>query len=155
MIVADPFNVQFDFARRPTPVPAALRPEWRIASLLLALNQCWGNKATRRQLHVLNWAIRTAESRAIFLRVLSGELKPDEAIVRFDPVVERALDFAAGESLVSISGDHVLLTDKGVDFVKRLSREKDCMKLEKQFLSAVGRKLTQVQVESFLTWEAK
>jgi hypothetical protein len=153
--VADPLDVPFDFVRRPTPVPASLRPEWRIASLLLALRQCWGNKATRRQLHVLNWALRTPEARSTFKRVLAGRLRPDEAIVRFDPVVERALQFAEGEKLVTVSGELVVLTQKGEIFVKSLMRNEDCMLTEKEFLGSLGGKLTQKQVEAFLAWEAK
>jgi urease gamma subunit len=87
--------------------------------------------------------------------VIAGDLRPDEAIVRFDPVVERALQFAIGEAVVFVSGDVVFLTDKGQEFVKRLMKQKDCMIAEKQFLSAVGRKLTQLQVESFLATEAQ
>jgi hypothetical protein len=151
----DPLDVGFTFERQPAPVPAALRPEWRIASLLLTLHQCWGNRATRRQLHVLNWGIRTPAARQAFLHVMSGNLRPDEAIVRFDPVVDRALQFATGESLVTISGDLVFLTDKGEQFVKRLLKEKDCMVEEKSFVSAIGKKLTQVQVDAFLMLEAR
>lgn len=151
----DPLDVGFTFERRPAPVPAALRPEWRIAVLLLTLQQCWGSRASRRQLHVLNWAIRTAGARETFLHVITGNLRPDEAIVRFDPVVDRALQFAAGESLVSISGDLVFLTEKGDQFVKRLNKDKDCMTEEKSFLAAIGKKLTQVQVDAFLTAEAR
>ncbi len=153
--MSDPLDVGFTFERRPAPVPAVLRPEWRISSLLLTLHQCWGSRATRRQLHVLNWAIRTTEARTTFLRVISGNIRPDEAFVRFDPVLDRALHFAAGESLISISGDVVLLTDKGEQFIKRLLREKECMAEEKSFLSSIGRKLTQVQVDAFLSLESR
>jgi len=151
----DPLNVPFDFVRRPTPVLATLRPEWRIASLLLTLYQCWGNRATRRQLHVLNWALRTPEARQAFVHVIAGNLRPDEAIVRFDPVVDRALQFASGELLVITSGEMVFLTGKGEQFVKLLMKQKECMVVEKKFLASLGRKLTQVQVDAFLTLEAK
>jgi hypothetical protein len=117
--------------------------------------ECWGNRATRRQLHDLNWGIRTPEARATFLRVINGTVAPDEAIVRFDPVVDRALHFAAGEGLVTVSGEFVILTEKGETFVQQLLRNKQCMAEEKTFLSAIGRKLTQVQVEAFLTLEAR
>jgi hypothetical protein len=153
--MGDPLDVGFTFERRPVPVPAALRPEWRIASLLLTLHKCWGNRATKRQVHVLNWGIRTEEARETFLHVIAGNVRPDEAIVRFDPVVDRALQFAAGESLVTMSGDMVLLTEKGEQFVKRLLKDKDCMIEEKSFLSAVGGKLTQLQVDAFLTLETR
>jgi hypothetical protein len=149
----DPLDVFFDFVRRPSPVPATLRPEWRIASLLLALRQCWGNKATRRQLHVLNWALRTPETRTMFAHVIAGNLRPDEAIVRFDPVVDRALQFAEGEKLVTVSGDLVALTMRGEELVKSVMRNKDCMVTEKEFLTSLGRKLTQVQVDAFFSLE--
>ncbi len=151
----DPLDVGFEFDRRPTPVPAALRPEWRIASLLLALRQCWGNRATRRQLHVLNWALRTPEARATFAHVIAGNIRPDEAIVRFDPVVDRALQFAEGEKLITTSGEVVILTSRGSEFVQKLLHNKDCMQVEKEFLSSLGRKLTQAQVDAFLSLEAR
>ncbi|MFB3812675.1 MAG: hypothetical protein ACE14L_01075 [Terriglobales bacterium] len=151
----DPLDVGFTFERRPAPTPAALRPEWRIAILLLTLQQCWGSRASRRQLHVLNWAIRTPETRETFLHVITGALRPDEAVVRFDPVVDRALQFAAGESLVTISGDMVFLTENGEQFVKRINKDKECMAEEKSFLAAIGKKLTQVQVDAFFAMEGR
>jgi len=153
--VRDPLDVGFTFDRRPAPIPAALRPEWRIAVLLLTLQQCWGSRATRRQLHVLNWAIRTPETRETFLHVLTGTLRPDEAVVRFDPVVDRALQFAAGESLITMSGDMVFLTEKGEQLVKHINKDKDCIAEEKSFLAAIGKKLTQVQVDAFFAVEGR
>ena len=82
-----------------------------------------------------------------------GALRPDEAIVRFDPVVDRALQFAAGESLVTMLGDMVFLTNKGEQFVKRINKDKQCLTEEKSFLAAIGKKLTQVQVDAFLALE--
>ncbi len=155
LTLQDPLNVEFQFVRRPAPVPAVLRPEWCISSLLLALRQCWGNRATRRQLHVLNWALRTPEARATFAQIIGGNIRPDEAIVRFDPVVDRALQFAEGEKLVTASGDLILMTRKGEDFVRKLIRNTDCMVAEKEFLSSLGRKLTQVRVDAFLSWKTK
>ncbi len=151
----DLLDVGFTFQRRPAPVPAILRPEWRIASLILCLKQCWGNRATRRQLHVLSWAIRTSESRNIFLNVISGILRPDDAIVRFDPVVDRALHFAYGEGLVTVSGDMVFLTDAGEQFAREVLESKETMIQQKEFLKSIGRKLTQTQVEAFLRPEGR
>jgi hypothetical protein len=95
------------------------------------------------------------EARATFLRVIAGDLAPDEAIVRFDPVVDRALHFAAGEGLITVSGEMIILNEKGDTFVKQLLQNKECMVDEKAFLAAIGRKLTQVQIEAFLTPEPR
>ena len=148
----DLLAVPFRFVRRPGPVPASLRPEWRIAAVLLTLRYCWANKATRRQLHVMNWALRTPDARQIFRRVLDGTMRPDEAIVRFDPAVERALQFAKGEALILAAGEFVALTPRGDRFVDTLLRTKDCMDDEKAFLKTVG-KLSQRKVNAFFVSE--
>jgi len=87
--------------------------------------------------------------------VIAGNIRPDEAIVRFDPVVDRALQFAEGEKLVTTSGEVVLLTNRGSEFVQKLLRQKECMVIEKEFLASLGRKLTQAQVDAFLSLEMK
>jgi len=146
----DPLDVPFDFTERPSPIPATLRPSWRITSLLLCLAQCRGGKANRKQLHVLNWAARNADAQRIFLKVLNGTVSPDEAIVRFDPVLDRAVHFAVGEQLVFQSGDQLVMRPKGERLVKAVMQDRECMTAEKLFLKAIGRKLTQVQVEALI-----
>jgi hypothetical protein len=146
-MTVDPLDVPFDFVERPDPIPATLRPAWRIASLLLCLVQCRGARANRKQLHVLNWAARNTEARRIFLKILEGSVSPDEAIVRFDPVLDRAVQFSIGEKLVSQSGELLEITPKGEAFVKAIMQDRDCMVDEKLFLERIGRKLSQTQVE--------
>jgi hypothetical protein len=149
-MATDPLDVLFDFVDRPDPVPATLRPAWRIASLLLCLSQCRGGKANRKQLHVLNWAARNADAQRIFLKVLEGSINPDEAIVRFDPVMDRAVQFAVGEKLAFQGGEFLAISPKGEALVKAIMQDRDCMVEEKLFLSKIGRKLTQAQVEAWI-----
>jgi len=146
-------EVRFDFLERPDPTPADLRPEWRIGTILLSLKKCWANRANLRQLHVLNWAIRTPESRNTLIRILNGELSPDEAIVRFDPTLERALRFADGEKLISTSGEVVFLTEKGETLVSKINSDDACLRWEKDFLNQIQGKLSQKRVDAFLSWE--
>jgi len=149
-MAVDPLDVPFDFVERPDPIPATLRPAWRIASLLLCLVQCRGGKANRKQLHVLNWAARNTEARRIFLKVLEGTVSPDEAIVRFDPVLDRAVQFALGEKLVFQSGDLLVISPMGETLVRAIMQDRECMVDEKDFLRQIGRKLTQSQVEALI-----
>ena len=146
----DPFDITFAFSRKPVPIPALLRPELRIALLLLCLSRCWGERATRRHLHVLNWAVRTPEAQHAFANVIGGHLRPDAAIVRFDPILDRALQYAEGEKLVLTIGDMVHLQPKGSEFVKRMQRDKECLAQEKAFLSEFTRKFTRDQLDSFI-----
>lgn len=149
-MTADPLDVPFDFVELPDPIPATLRPTWRIASLLLCLVQCRAGRANRKQLHVVNWAARNSDAQRIFLKVLDGSVSPDEAIVRFDPVLDRAVQFALGEKLVFQSGELLAITPKGEVFVKAIMQDRDCMLEETLFLRRIGRKLTQAQVEAFI-----
>ena len=143
-------DVAYTFQLRPIPLPANLRAELRIALLLLTLDQCHSKRATRKHLHVLNWAIRDFKGKAAFTRVLSGERTPDEAIVRFDPVLDRALDLAIGEKLVFLSGDTVFVTPKGELLLKEIKRAKDLLLKEKEFLASIGRKLTKQMLDTFV-----
>ena len=146
----DPFDIVFSFSRKPVPIPALLRPELRIALTLLCLSRCWGERATRRHLHVLNWAVRTREAQLAFANVIAGNLRPDAAIVRFDPIMDRALQYAEGEKLVLAGGDVVHLQTKGNAFLKLLYQDKDCLAQEKAFLSDFTKKFTKDQLDSFI-----
>jgi hypothetical protein len=154
-ILDSELDVGFDFHERPSPMSADLRPEWRIGAVLLSLTKCYANRANLRQLHVLNWALRTPESRQTLIRILNGELSPDEAIVRFDPTLERALRFAEGEKLITASGEMVFLTEKGLTLVSKINSDDDCLHWEKDFLKQIRAKISQKRVDAFLNWEGK
>lgn len=160
-------DVPFTFKRRPVPLPGDMRPVWRLHVLVLLLEQCWGGKATHQQLHVLNWAIRTDETRSAFLQFVHGHRAPNQIIVRYDPSLNRAVDFACGEGIASHQEDNpglvgeetprggdyrIVLTKKGRDLLREIKGLKDCLVVEKEFLAAIGRKLTQQMVESLFTW---
>ncbi len=150
-MMADPFDISFNFSRKPVPIPALLRPELRIALILLCLSRCWGERATHRHLHVLNWAVRTPEARLTFRKVINGYVRPDVAIVRFDPILDRALQYAEGEKLILTSGDMVHLQPKGSIYLKKLQHEKECMLQEKAFLTEFTKKFTKDQLDSFVS----
>jgi hypothetical protein len=145
-------NVPFDFAERPTPLSADMRPAWRISVLMLILRKCWGNRASSRQLHVLNWAIRTDDSRK-FLDVMNGVLPPDRATVRFEPSLQRALAFAAAEKLCSRVGDRIQLAARGEEFAQAIIADTTVLLEEKEFLQKIRGKITQLRVDAMLKWE--
>lgn len=160
-------NVPFTFKRRPVPLPGDMRPVWRLHVLVLLLDQCWAGKATHQQLHVLNWAIRTEESRAAFLQFVHGHRSPNQVIVRYDPSLNRAVDFACAEGISSHhdenadlidaetsrgGGYRVMLTQKGRELLREIRDMDDCLVEEKEFLEAIGRKVNQQLVASLFSW---
>ena len=163
-------EVPFTFQRRPTPIPADMRPLRRVALLVLMLDKCQGGKASQEQLHVLNWAIRANESQYALLEFLDGKGNPDKPIVRFDPTLDRATLFAEGEGLVAIEligtregekvegkwpGYRVRLLELGRQLAKELISTADCFKEEREFLSKLKGKFTQGQITTLFSWETQ
>lgn len=147
-------DVPFTFTRRPEPLPPDLRPNWRVAMLLLLLRSCRSEKASLEKLHVLNWAIRTPESRRRFLAYVKGEGNPDDVIIRFEPGLNRAIDFVRGEGLVKIeNGKRVKLTDRGSSIAQQIDRIEDCMAEERKFLEEVKPFVMEKYIKALLSWE--
>lgn len=73
------FAAPFVFDEQPTTLPADLRPTWRVALLTVTLRTCRGGRSSLQRLHVLNWALRSAEGIDELRRVLQGML-PQETL---------------------------------------------------------------------------
>lgn len=136
------------FRDRPVSVPPDLRPLWRLALLVLLLDKCCRQgRASLQKLHVLNWALRTPESRQALLESLEGNARPDSNLVRFDPALNQTLDLARGEALiVQIDGNRYQITAKGLELAAEIEKDRSTFLTELNFLEAVGSKLTEALV---------
>jgi hypothetical protein len=136
------------FNSRPEAIPGDLRPLWRICIILLILYlSARGQKSTLSRIHIINWAIRTKENRDSLRLTLKGDVPPDAAVVRIEPSLNRAIDFALGEGLVeNISGRSIHLTLKGLDIASKLMEQSDLFIEEKIFLKELGGNMLTEQV---------
>jgi len=148
------FDVPFDFVERPETTPADFRPLWRIALLVLILDKCWGQRASIGQVHLLNWAIRTKQSRDAFLSFQKGLISHERAIVRFEPSLNRAIDFAFGEGLIRKRANDVIeMTIKGRAWADRILSSPELLGEEREFLTGIKGKITQQAADALLNWE--
>lgn len=143
---------------RATPLPCDLRPLWRIAVLILILDQCRQQRATIEQLHVMNWSIRSRKTQEEFISYLQGIKSPSDVIVRYDPSLSRAIDFALAEGIVkrhegsggenqnAASQYRISLSPLGERLVVELLEDSDNFVVEKAFLRDIGQKITQAQI---------
>lgn len=151
-------EADIDFSDRPNAIPGDLRPEWSISLILLIILKVgYASKASLEKLHVIYWAARSKDNRGMFLRLIYGSGRPDDMIVRFEPALIRALDFAVGEGLVELKrpksgGINVNLTDKGRKAATALAALDDCFKEEGQFLNALRGHVSQAKIEQILSW---
>jgi hypothetical protein len=124
-------DVPFNFKRRPIPLAADERLAYRLAILLLLLRDCSrGNKSTLKRLHFLDWAVQESD-RAAAVKEMTGLGDLGRTIIRYDPLVDTALRFAAAEKLVTIDAARIELTDSGSAFLKAIDAEADLLSEEK------------------------
>jgi hypothetical protein len=136
------------FTARPSPLIADLRLSWRLPLLLITLHVCClQGQSSHKRLHLLNWAVRTPSGRRQLLAALNGERRPQDVLMRTDPVVSQVIDYARGEGLVTFPrGDRVKLTKKGAELAAAILAHDDCMEDEKRYLRVLGRQVTEAWV---------
>jgi hypothetical protein len=158
-------DAPFRFIRRESALPADLRPLRRVCQLVLIIDRCWASRATLEQLHVLDWACRTPQSRETFRESLATGRGPEVPCVRFDPSLNRAVDWGVGFGVLSTTSSRttlqtntladyrVWLTAEGNRLLARLHEMYDCFTEEKQLLSCISGKITQGAIRPYLRWE--
>lgn len=151
----DEFSVGFTFRQRPATLPADLRPIWRVALLVLILRNCRLNRSSLQRLHVLNWALRSAEGREEFKSVISGQISPTDVTVRYEPAFMQAIAFAIGTGLVArVGGDKIELRQHGTDLTKAIEKDPEVFRAEKEFLAAVKGSIAESRIEQIVYSEA-
>lgn len=142
------------FSARPIDIPGDLRIAWRLSVLCLLLRRGRANLLALEHLHVLWWAVRSEATRTLLLRWMTGEGRPDEMLVRFDPSLTSTVDLALGEGLVSVAANGaVKLTALGVVLADEVAVEDSVLVAEKQFLGALPAHITQAQINEILEWK--
>lgn len=150
-------SAPFVFRERPAPIPPELRPEWRIATLVLSLHTCCrDSKSSLTRLHLLNSAVRTQESRLRLLTALKGFGRPDVVVGRFDPSLDRAVGYAAAEGYLKLApGKRIELTSQGVDLAKGLRAEPSLLVNEKAFFDELKHRVSEALSTRLMRGETK
>jgi hypothetical protein len=140
----------FTFRERPSSVPSDLRPVWRVPVVILLVQACRGSRATPEQLHVLNWAVRSTDSAATLSAYLAGELGPSDAVVRFEPALDRAVALARGYRFLRWNTRYWVLTADGRAVARLVESHESLLQRERTLLATLPRPLTQAAVEALL-----
>lgn len=146
-------DIPFHFRRKPMPIAAELRPDWKVASLLMILQlSSIGGKSSLKRLHVLNWAVRTPQHREAFEAEFQSTLPLFGFNFRFEPAFSRAIDLATGEGFIDwIAGNRVKVTAKGARWISELLSDEKLMSDERQFLGRIGKRVTEKAANNMLS----
>ncbi|MDX2504174.1 MAG: hypothetical protein QNL62_06835 [Gammaproteobacteria bacterium] len=132
----DIYNTPITFVKRKAPLPADMRPIWRVSIIALLLNLFGrSGKASEQKVHFLVSVLRDKEKWEILKNVIHKDELPLNLIIRFDPSVNRALLFSHAEGLTErLKGGSIKLTDKGLTFSKNILKDTNLFEDEKEFL---------------------
>ena len=129
------------FSKKRIPISPELRPIYRISLIMLILYlSSTQQKASLLKLQLFNWALKN-ESR--YDRLLQLKKTKDFPIVRFDPFLNRALNYGVAMGFLSFNNNtgKFSLTEKGIKFVLKIISE-DIFEEEKKFLSSIKKSLS-------------
>src|ERR1039458_4263048 len=147
----------FRFTKRPMAIAAELRPDWKIAALLLVLHlSSRGGKSSLRRLHILNWALRSSKNRAEFEEVREHQQPLFSFQFRFEPALGRAINLAVGEKYVEwVGGNRLQITAKGKRWAAEILKDESVMQEERDFLTRVGKDITETIATEMITVDRK
>lgn len=137
------------FCPRPQPLPASLRPIYRIALILLILKtNCRGKTASMLKLQFFNWLLKSSSLQDLNDKKIVNECEFTLERIHLDPMVNLALNYAISEKLISITGNSKYkLTDKGNKFISLILQEgQSVLAKERDFLMQIGQRVSEVRL---------
>jgi hypothetical protein len=140
-------NIIFD--SKPDAVPFNYRLSYKVGQICLILSMGNGGMSLLK-IHLLSMALYTKEGMTLLKDYVDNNI--NYTIIRFDPVINRALNFTIGDGLVSQQKNGLLrLTKKGKQFVDLINKEINIMLKEKHFLSEYANRLTEDKIKKLET----
>ena len=144
------------FERRPSPVLAEHRPLYKIGQLLLVfLMASTQQKSSLPRLQLFNWAMKSHIRQSLLIDAAKNK-RLDIAAWGFDPALAVALQIGISEGLIRENSTGYELADKGKTFIESAMLDDENYLKEREFLSAVGKKISEKMVEETTKgWEQK
>jgi len=150
-----PFNAidKLTFNPKPQPLPASLRPVYRIALIIFVLkNNCRGNTASLLKLQFFNWILKSKfmqkfiDDNMTIKRVFTLDL------IHLDPMVNLALKYAFAENLISVTkNSKYILTEKGYEFADLILQDEQLvLGKERELLIRIGKRISEVRLRKEL-----
>jgi len=141
------------FSPRPQPLPASLRPIYRIALIVLILKtNCRGNTASLFKLQFFNWLLKSTSLQELIEERLAHQSVFTLELIHLDPMVNLALKYAFADGLISITNNSKYkLTDKGHEFVNLVLEDgQPILADERKFLERIGKRVAEVKLRNEL-----
>jgi len=130
-------------------VPFNYRISYKVSLICLIIGKCCGKKGcSSTKLQMINAAVSTSKGRIELLDLIDGRLITEVTLIRFDPAISRAINYALTDDLIYSQANGLLrLADKGKELVKSIYKDTELMIVEKDFFSELSNGLTEDIIE--------
>lgn len=135
------------FNEKPDAVPYNYRISYRVSLLCLILKLCGGRKGcSLMKIHIISTAIASKDFYDKLQKFIKFNRDRD-IIVRFDPAINRALEYAIADKLIGqqVNGRYKLV-EKGKTLVDNICEDNGLLKLEKELLNGISLNLTEERI---------
>ena len=139
------------FNVRPMPLYPSYRPMYKVSLILLILSiNGYAGKSSLLKLHLFSWALKSHKNLDALKEFVVSNYKNDLKFFGIELTLNRALNLAIAEKLISFIDDKYTLLEKGVEFSNYLIKSKDLFIYEKQVLKLVGKSITDEKMNELL-----
>jgi hypothetical protein len=140
-------SFKITFTSRPVPLFPSYRPLYRISLMLLVLKlNSVGGKASLLKMHLFSWGFKSNDNLKKLAEFVTSNFQKKLLYFGIEPSLNRALDLAIGEGLISSDGYRYAITAKGEDFVSQLLKDDNLFILEKQILATIGKNINEKRI---------
>ena len=132
------------FDAKPDAVPYNYRISYKVSIICLLLHKCCGRRGCSLiKMHIIASALTDSQFYEKLMRFLNANLR-SELIVRFDPALNRALEYALSDELIVQQRNGTYkLTGKGKELAKNINDDKEVLKNEKTILEDISLNLSE------------
>ena len=139
------------FNERPLPLYPSYRPMYKVSLILLVLSiNGYSGKASLLKLHLFSWALKSHKNLEALKDFVVSNYKKDLKFFGIELTLNRALNLAIAENLISFQDEKYSLLEKGAEFSKYLLKTKDLFIYEKQILKLIGKSITDDKMNELL-----
>ncbi|WP_066025769.1 hypothetical protein [Enterococcus mundtii] len=139
------------FEAKDDAVPFNYRISYKVSLICLIIGKCCGRKGCSAiKMQMISSAITTSKKRVELLESVNQSFLAEATLVRFDPAISRAINFALADNMIYRQGNGLFrLNSKGKELMQSIYDDAELMSIEKRFFKSLSNKLTEEMIESF------
>lgn len=139
------------FSNQPMPIPAELRPVYKIYQIIIMINICGkSNSLSFLKLQYLNWILKDSNILESVIKDTKNDTKIVIDFLQLDPKINFAIDYAIASKIVFLTKSGSLkLTPLGESICNKIYYNQ-LMQDEINILKKIGNKITEDNIKRYL-----